>query len=114
GHTAAERERGWSGIRGAVDWSYSVDKGEGGPISFQCRKAKDHEQPDPMQFALESVTLPDWLDDEGEPEQSAALSVTGATAAGMGANQLIAMTTLRRLSESANGGPVAVAGWRKE
>jgi hypothetical protein len=109
GHAATDRERGSSALRGAMDWSYSVAKGDGGPVIFTCRKSKDFEQPEPMQFELHSIALP-WLNDEGEPETSAVLRVTGATATGMGANQLIAMTHLRKLLEK--GEAVTVDAWR--
>lgn len=112
GHAAGERERGWSGLRGALDWSYSIQKGDGGPVILTCRKAKDHEPPEPMQFALHSVELP-WLDDEGCPEKSAALRVTGRTEAGMGGNQLVAMAALRKLVHADKGEPIPVAVWRK-
>lgn len=113
GHAASDRERGSSVLRGALDWSYSLQKGDAGPLIFQCRKAKDHELPEPMQFALHSVELP-WLDDEGEHEVSAVLRTTGTTEAGMGGNQLLAMTKLRRMTYEAKGEPVTVKDWRNE
>lgn len=113
GHAASDRERGSSVLRGALDWSYSLQKGDAGPLILQCRKAKDHELPEPMQFALHSVELP-WLDDEGEHEVSAVLRTTGTTEAGMGGNQLLAMTKLRRMAYDAKGEPVTVKDWRNE
>jgi hypothetical protein len=112
GHMATDRERGWSGLRGAVDWAHGCMRGDGGPLIVSCRKAKDHEPEEPLQFVLHSIELP-WLDDEGRAEKSAVLRITGCTEAGMGGNQLLAMTALRNLAHADKGEPTPVAEWRK-
>lgn len=111
GHAAVDRERGWSGLRAALDWSYSVQRGDGGPLIVQCRKSKDHEMPEPVQLRLQPIELP-WTDDEGEAERSAILAPDGQTAGGMGARQLQAMMALRRLAKDCHPAPVKVSDWR--
>lgn len=109
GHAATDRERGSSVLRAALDWSYQVQHGEKGPVIVTCRKAKDFDEPEPMQFALSRVEL-SWRDEEGDIVTSAVLRPTEKTEAGMGANQLLAMMSLKRLVNE--GERVTVDQWR--
>jgi hypothetical protein len=113
GHAATERERGWSGIRAAMDASFLVTKGAGGPIVIKCTKAKDHAEPDPMQFALRQVELP-LCEGQARPDVSAVLEPAAAAPAIAGKNQGIALDALRALLDASNGAPVPVSTWRKE
>jgi len=113
GHAATGRERGWSGIRAAMDASFFVSKGSGALITMQASKMKDHAEPEPMRFALRSIELP-WRDDLGRPDTSAVLEVAGTAQVVAGKNQGLALTALRELLEASNGEPVAVDAWRKK
>lgn len=113
GHTATARERGWSGIRAPMDWSYSVQKGDQGPIILQCRKAKDHKPPEPMRFALQSVDLP-WRGADGEQDSSAVPVLAEAAPVVAGKNQTQAMDALSRLLDKTADEQVPVNSWRKE
>jgi putative DNA primase/helicase len=69
---AQHRARGSSAWRGALDIEISVTRGkEDAPIKIEPRKVKDGEEPDPIYCDLESVTIPGWLDEDGEPVKSA-------------------------------------------
>ena len=67
-----DRARGSSSLKAAIDAEYEVTKTEEGVITFQPRKMKDAEEPDPLAFRLESVDL-GVVDDLGEPITSAVL-----------------------------------------
>ena len=69
---AQHRARGSSAWRGALDIEISVTRGkEDAPIKIEPRKVKDGEEPDPIYCDLESVAIPGWLDEDGEPVKSA-------------------------------------------
>jgi hypothetical protein len=44
---------------------------ESAPIKIEPKKVKDGEEPDPIYCDLESVTIPGWFDEDGEPVASA-------------------------------------------
>jgi hypothetical protein len=67
-----DRARGSSSLKAAIDAEYEVTKTEEGVITFQPRKMKDAEEPDPLAFRLESVDL-GVVDDLGDPITSAVL-----------------------------------------
>jgi hypothetical protein len=75
GHGTAQRSRGSSSIRAAMDGEFSATK-DGLSIVLSCTKAKDFEAFKPQQFGLMSIDLP-WLDDDGEPLKSVYLEHTG-------------------------------------
>ena len=77
---AQHRARGSSAWRGALDIEISVTGGKDGPIKIEPRKVKDGEEPDPIYCDLESVTIPGWLDEDGEPVKSAVPITTVAPA----------------------------------
>lgn len=69
---AQHRARGSSAWRGALDIEISVTGGKNdAPIKIEPRKVKDGEEPEPLYCDLESVTIPGWLDEDGEPVKSA-------------------------------------------
>jgi phage/plasmid primase-like uncharacterized protein len=69
---AQHRARGSSAWRGALDIEISVTGGKNdAPIKIEPRKVKDGEEPDPIYCDLESITIPGWLDEDGEPVKSA-------------------------------------------
>jgi hypothetical protein len=69
---AQHRARGSSAWRGALEIEISVTGGrESAPIKIEPKKVKDGEEPDPIYCYLESVTIPGWFDEDGEPVASA-------------------------------------------
>jgi putative DNA primase/helicase len=69
---AQHRARGSSAWRGALDIEISVVPGrDGAPIELVQRKSKDAEQAAPRYCHLESVAIPGWYDEDGEPVTSA-------------------------------------------
>jgi hypothetical protein len=111
-HTGHQGEhgRGASAQLGALDWSYSVGRADGGPITLTCKKSKDSEEGRPKMFRLHKVELP-IVDDDGEHETSAVIQMddvqeTPAEQAD-GANQFAFKEALRDLTRKAEqiGGP---------
>jgi len=133
GHAAADRARGSSAFRGAVDCEYLAKReGEGGRVQLRCMKIKDGDEPEPMAFDLLGYALP-WNRDDGTPDSSAILQhVPGAVPAQCepqaskgpgGANQRRALEVLRAMLDeqrrtlaAAGHDPrqacVATDGWR--
>ena len=69
---AQHRARGSSAWRGALDIEISVTRAKGSDtIKVEPRKVKDGEEPDPVYCDLESVEIPGWFDEDGEPIKSA-------------------------------------------
>ena len=67
GLTATERARGASALRASLDWEYRLQKNADGTRILTCTKAKDHAEPPPLYFMLETVNLDGWVDpDDGE------------------------------------------------
>ena len=76
---AQHRARGSSAWRGALDIEVSVVPAKGdAPMQIVQRKSKDAELAEPVYVDLESVKIPGWLDEDGEPVTSAV--VVGASA----------------------------------
>lgn len=67
GLTEKERSRGSSALRAAVDFEYQLSKKADGTRVLKCTKAKDFEEPQPICFKPEIITLDGWVDpDDGE------------------------------------------------
>ena len=76
---AQHRGRGSSAWKGALEIEISIAPGKKGePISIIPRKMKDGEEPDPIYCELQSVEIPGWLDEDGEPVSSAVIRLTKA------------------------------------
>ena len=76
---AQHRARGSSAWRGALDIEISIVPGkDGSPIQIIQRKSKDAEIAEPVYAELQSVTIPGWLDEDGQPVTSAVVSLTEA------------------------------------
>jgi len=67
GWSMAERARGASALRAALDWEYRMTKEPDGIRTLQCTKAKDAPEPSAISFKPEVITIEGWHDDEGEP-----------------------------------------------
>lgn len=79
---AQHRARGSSAWRGALDIEISIVPGkDGSPIQIIQRKSKDAEIAEPVYAELQSVTIPGWLDEDGQPVTSAVVSLTEAPVA---------------------------------
>ena len=71
---AQHRARGSSAWRGALDIEISVIPAKGDKsIEIVQRKSKDAEMTTPIYVDLESVAIPDWFDEDGEPVTSAVI-----------------------------------------
>ncbi|CAB4139919.1 Archaeal primase DnaG/twinkle, TOPRIM domain [uncultured Caudovirales phage] len=69
---AQHRARGSSAWRGALDIEISiVPAKDGNPMEIVQRKSKDAEIAKPAYVSLKQVTLPGWLDEDGQPVTSA-------------------------------------------
>jgi putative DNA primase/helicase len=69
---AQHRGRGSSAWKGALDIELSITGGKKGqPLKIEPKKVKDGEEPDPVYCDLESVSIPGWVDEDGEPVSSA-------------------------------------------
>ncbi len=79
GHGDADRGRGSSSIRAAMDVEYKITKA-GESVTMKCTKAKEFAEPQPIAFNLVSQSIPGWLDDDGKPVESAILNSTTYTA----------------------------------
>jgi len=121
GWGAAERGRGSSALFGGVDREW-LAKRDGDVIVLTCLKAKDAELPPPIGLRLESVPL-DVFDEDGDEETTAVLraaTLRESKPKGLGANQIKAMTALRKLyadnlsTQSSDPDKVLVSmdGWR--
>ena len=72
GHNA-ERARGSSALKAAVDSEYEVTKDESGNVTIRGTKMKDAELPPELVLKLKSVELPGVFDEDGEAVTSAYL-----------------------------------------
>ena len=103
GHADKSRARGSSVLKGALDAEYSLTKDDAGTVRIEATKMKDAEQPAPVAFTMESVTLDGVFDEDGEPVTSVALSCVSYVPparpgkAGRGKNQVQALQILREL-----------------
>jgi len=69
------RARGSSAWKGALDIELSVVPSKGdGPLSIVQRKMKDSEEAHPVYAELQSVTIPGWVDEDGDPVSSAVIA----------------------------------------
>jgi hypothetical protein len=103
GHTAADRARGSSAFRGAVDSEFQV-KREGSAVTVSCLKMKDGPEPEPMNLELVGVALDGWPPgDDGLPVTSAVLrpgrvpAPSDARGAPKGTNQSVVLDAVRTL-----------------
>lgn len=78
GHSAADRGRGSSSIKAALDVEYKISKTDK-LVTMVCTKAKEFEEPKPISFNLVTQPINDWLDVDGLPTQSAVLQSTTNT-----------------------------------
>lgn len=76
GHNA-ERARGSSALKAAVDAEYEVAKDESGTVKIRTTKMKDAELPPEMLLALKGVELPGVVDEDGKTVTSAILQYAG-------------------------------------
>lgn len=68
------RARGSSAWRGALDIEISiVPAADGAPMEIVQRKSKDAELAQTVYTSLQQVTLPGWLDEDGQPVTSAVI-----------------------------------------
>ena len=79
GHGEQGRARGSSSIKAAIDVEYIISK-SGDVAKVSCEKMKDGEKPKNFDFTLPEVTIPTWLDDDGNPETSVVVAVSEAEA----------------------------------
>lgn len=71
---AQHRARGSSAWRGALDIEISIIPAtDTKPMEIHQRKSKDAEIPEPLFANLESVAIPGWFDEDGQPVTSAVL-----------------------------------------
>lgn len=75
GHGDSDRGRGSSSIRAAMDVEYKVTKTKD-VVTMACTKAKEFKEPEPMSFNIVPRAIPAWLDDDGNPVESATLEST--------------------------------------
>jgi hypothetical protein len=76
---AQHRARGSSAWRGALDIEISVVPAKDGqPIQIVQRKSKDAELAQPIYASLQQVTIPGWVDEDGEPVTSAVITAVTA------------------------------------
>jgi phage/plasmid primase-like uncharacterized protein len=74
GDEAQARARGSSAWRGALDVEVSIyprSKDKGGGLTVRQKKNKDAETASPVPLKLESVEIPGWIDEDGNPVTSA-------------------------------------------
>lgn len=74
GHNA-ERARGSSALKAAVDSEYEVTKDDSGNVTIRGTKMKDAELPPELILKLRSIELPGLFDEDGEPVTSAYLGI---------------------------------------
>ena len=78
GHGAADRARGSSSLKAALDVEYKVSK-KGDVVTMKNTKVKDFDEPKPILFNLVPQSISGWLDDAGSPIQSAILELNTTT-----------------------------------
>jgi KaiC/GvpD/RAD55 family RecA-like ATPase len=75
---AQHRARGSSAWKGALDIEISVQPRKDGQITLIQRKAKDAELAEPLWLELQSVDIPGWQDEDGDPVTSAVVIASDA------------------------------------
>jgi len=78
GHGSADRSRGSSSIRGSMDVEYKAVNNQG-LVTMSCTKAKEFPEPKPASFDIITQPINTWLDDDGNPVESAILQSTTYT-----------------------------------
>jgi len=91
GHNA-ERARGSSALKAALDAEYEVARDQSGNIVFACKKMKDAEYPPDMLFAIKVVDIPGLIDEDGVQVNSATIDL---------ADDLAHMTVCKRQDKTA-------------
>ncbi len=79
GHGNADRGRGSSSIKASMDIEYKVAK-EQDIVTMSNTKAKDIDEPEPLNFKIISKPLGSWMDEDGDVLTSVILEATNATA----------------------------------
>ena len=74
GHGNADRARGSSALRAALDAEFAIKK-DGNRVTIACTKMKDAEMRPPIALELHSVALPGWFDEDGATVTSAVLRI---------------------------------------
>jgi len=102
GHSSSKRVRGSSSIKGAMDVEYLITKDKE-LVTMDCTKAKEFIEPPPFSFNLVPKPIPDSLDDDGEPIESAVLESTSyvapATTASISKNDELILQALKEVIE---------------
>ena len=86
GHAATDRARGASALLAAVDFAFRLEK-TGSGMTMVHIKAKESELNPPLALELEQVTLPGWLDANGD-EMNSAVVIAGTADVAVGAVRL--------------------------
>jgi hypothetical protein len=80
GLSTADRARGATALKAALDWEYKLKSNSDGTRTMTATKCKDFEKPEPISFRIEPVTLSGWVDpDTGEELKSIVLIQTDKT-----------------------------------
>jgi 5S rRNA maturation endonuclease (ribonuclease M5) len=75
GHNA-ERARGSSALKAALDAEYEVARDAQSNVVFTCKKMKDAEYPNEMLFKIMPVAIPGLFDEDGEAVTSATIDLS--------------------------------------
>ena len=115
GLAAADRDRGSSVLKGSVDFQYSVKRGTDN-VAMVCKKAKDHEKPEPITFSPRVIETGDF-DDDHRPITSLVLdkvvgAVTERQQPKITHTQRIALDALETVSKAT--GKAYIEDWRVE
>jgi hypothetical protein len=105
GHGSAERGRGSSALRAAVDTEYSMIKNDADVINLTCTKMKDAAHPLPKSFQIRSIEL-NINDEKGNPANGPVLIATDYApptpkTSTLGKNQKLGLSSLAILLEEA-------------
>ena len=73
GKDTSRGARGWSGLKGAMEFQIEVNLTDKGERSWKSEKVKDHESGKTHPFSLEKVTL--YVDEDGDPVTSCLIRV---------------------------------------
>ena len=112
GHNEAQRARGSSSIRAAMDAELCVEV-KGDTRLLSCSKMKDAPKPPETAWNLKVITLP-WRDDEGEPESSVVLIPTDKPASKGKAMTLTVRLAMESFLDASEGDPLTakLEAWR--
>lgn len=92
---AQHRARGSSAWKGALEIEISVQPRKDNQIALIQRKAKDAELAEPLWLELQSVEIPGWKDDDGDPVTSAVIATGTPPAKGRPASHSEWLQTMR-------------------